>query len=397
MPKALIATVGTGKDNRDIAEALFTSVKGYNPNFTLLLCSSQTVSSTLPLLKAKLEEAGYDHEVREYQEVNDVKFLHRKYCEEITRIAQQGFAKGDITTDYTSGTKSMSAALVLAAFSCDAGSLSYIAGERGGGGRVQSGTEKMETLPTHEFTIGKQIEQAKALFSQHQYKSALSILEAIPHSKAGIFAEERTQLITLGSAFHAWDLFHHQKALKLLKALPNETGFLTQKQKGNYFRHLKAIAENNDKEALKADLYANAERRAEEGKYDDAIARLYRLLELIGQHAFEKTFGCTTSNIALDKLSDDVKAFVKKENPQEPSSYYLALEATFQALEMAGTEEGSLFVVQFDQYRKNMHKRNHSILAHGINPLVHNDYNKFRDVIQHIWQPVAIITFPVIW
>jgi len=48
---------------------------------------------------------------------------------------------------------------------------------------------------------------------------------------------------------------------------------------------------------LIADILNNARRRMKEGKYDDAMARLYRTVELIAQYRLKMKYEIDTSDV----------------------------------------------------------------------------------------------------
>jgi hypothetical protein len=59
------------------------------------------------------------------------------------------------------------------------------------------------------------------------------------------------------------------------------------------------------------DLYSNALRKAESGMYEDAISRLYRVIELISQYRLND-YGIDTSNAILTNYEEDYKKISKQ-------------------------------------------------------------------------------------
>jgi CRISPR-associated protein (TIGR02710 family) len=124
-----------------------------------------------------------------------------------------------------------------------------------------------------------------------------------------------------------------------------------------------------------ADLMNNAHRRIEEGKYDDAISRLYRATELISQ--------IMLLDKGIDEINDriyfkDIKQNIK--NPSELEKYKSRVEkqdtgglrkdmgarAKFQLLKEMGDDRGW---VHYSNLRSDMENRNNSIMAHGLKPV----------------------------
>src|SRR5919106_5464708 len=54
------------------------------------------------------------------------------------------------------------------------------------------------------------------------------------------------------------------------------------------------------------DVFCNARRRSDEGSYDDAVARLYRCLEMLEQHLLFMEHDLLTSDIDLEKLKGKI-------------------------------------------------------------------------------------------
>lgn len=124
------------------------------------------------------------------------------------------------------------------------------------------------------------------------------------------------------------------------------------------------------------DLFCNAKRRESEGKHDDAVARLYRCLEMCSTIAL-KEFGI--ENVAnpdydlfaerIGKSSEEFIAELQKELGYVPEK--LALSAQMELLAIAGSKIGAIYKGMQKEGKGDslMDKRNRSILAHGTNPV----------------------------
>jgi len=131
------------------------------------------------------------------------------------------------------------------------------------------------------------------------------------------------------------------------------------------------------------DLYANACRRAEQKKFDDATARLYRCLEMCSSIELQK-YGMKDPNqpdyaafakhigMDLDTLSQRFKEAEKYELPEKPG-----LRAQMALLLIASSKIAVIYDGMNKQEKNKdsvMEKRNRSILAHGTNPITAEDY-----------------------
>jgi len=132
------------------------------------------------------------------------------------------------------------------------------------------------------------------------------------------------------------------------------------------------------------DLYANARRRAEQKKFDDATARLYRCLEMCSSIELQK-FGMKDPNqpdyasfaqhIDIDLATLSQRFKVAAENYDLPDK--LGLKAQMTLLSLTSSKIPVIYKAMDNQDKNKdnvMEKRNRSILAHGTNPIVAEDY-----------------------
>lgn len=98
-------------------------------------------------------------------------------------------------------------------------------------------------------------------------------------------------------------MFNHEKAQECLKSKEVKTlDEIKDIINRNKSIICQIVSAKNGKTTYKyrfylPDLLANSQRRAYEGRYDDAVARLYRTLELIPQIILEEEYGDYTSSI----------------------------------------------------------------------------------------------------
>jgi CRISPR-associated protein (TIGR02710 family) len=149
------------------------------------------------------------------------------------------------------------------------------------------------------------------------------------------------------------------------------------------------------------DLLSNAIRRSEEGKYDDAVARLYRCLEMIGQIEFQKQFGCGTSRVDPEVLPQSIRAeYCHKhgfKDDKDGKEYLrLGLDAAFNALAEAGNEIGRNYKKNYERIRSVLQTRNQSILAHGQQPVEEKTFEKMRKIVEELFGVQAKVRFPKI-
>ena len=154
--------------------------------------------------------------------------------------------------------------------------------------------------------------------------------------------------------------------------------------------------ESTDKKAFKRDsfkygsyrilasLLNNARRRCEEHKYDDAIARLYRSLELVAQIQLKIKYGLNSSNINIDNLKSrnvNLEYIEELENSKDSltGEIKLGLSQDYNLLYQLDDELGKFYHENENEIRNSIIFRNKSILAHGLNSQSRENYYNFEN------------------
>ena len=386
--KAMLISVGTGKD---VAHGIYFSIDSQNPNSVFFIVSDDSKERTLPRLLEKLKnkKPNLTFEIFENEEVNDVQKLHRTYLDYINDLLKKGFLKENITVDFTSGTKAMSSALVSAALFLEVGKLSYIYGDRDKDGRVLSGTERVNSLyPSAIFSI-KKINRFINLFNVFQFESASKILENEEiHPE---YSNIALTLISLANVYSAWDKFNFHTAFNALKNIEvKRLRELNLKGKiGNDSKILPILCKNELTHEKIYDLYANAERRYKEGKYDDGMARLYRLLEMIAQLEFKKIFNCPTNDVKLEHINPKHHQKIKRKYLDSyDKKIKIPLAFTYFLLADSNNNIGLVFEENKMNIKKLLGQRNQSILAHGSTPINKVEFEKMFIFIKDKFLPL---------
>jgi CRISPR-associated protein (TIGR02710 family) len=372
MKKSLIVTTGIGST---VEDGIFFSIKKQNPTHVCFIATKES-TSTIEKIKEKCRNAGMEltFEEQRVSNENDVDKIYAECIALIDRLLKSGFRKDQIASDYTGGTKAMSAGLVLAAVDREIEGISYVYGDRNQEGRVISGSERLLSpqLPLE----AKVIEKAVLLFNQYQYAACRSVLE--PYRFPSQERRRRVDaLITLSHAFEHWDKFDLGKAKEHLSKLDEETAKeMNIKDKVEKLRQWLYKAHKKEKtldtdgasQLWAIDIFCNAKRRAKEGKYDDAVARLYRVLEMMLQIEYLRIFGEETKVGLVETLE-----------------------------KLSGRDSDSAVLKRFAAKRQELLKllsmRNSSILAHGLEPITKEKYDKCEALVRDILQPEQEVAF----
>jgi CRISPR-associated protein (TIGR02710 family) len=374
MKKSLIVTTGIGST---VEDGIFFSIKKQNPTHVCFIATKES-TSTIEKIKEKCRNAGMEltFEEQRVSNENDVDKIYAECIALIDRLLKSGFRKDQIAADYTGGTKAMSAGLVLAAVDREIEGISYVYGDRNQEGRVISGSERLTTLSPQLPLEAKVIEKAVLLFNQYQYAACRSVLE--PYRFPSQERRRRVDaLITLSHAFEHWDKFDLGKAKEHLSKLDEETAKeMNIKDKVEKLRQWLYKAHKKEKtldtdgasQLWAIDIFCNAKRRAKEGKYDDAVARLYRVLEMMLQIEYLRIFGEETKVGLVETLE-----------------------------KLSGRDSDSAVLKRFAAKRQELLKllsmRNSSILAHGLEPITKEKYDKCEALVRDILQPEQEVAF----
>ncbi|MFQ5852324.1 MAG: TIGR02710 family CRISPR-associated CARF protein [Candidatus Binatia bacterium] len=397
MPKAMIVSLGGSP------EPLIKTLREQRPQIVCFLASQESVD-----LLGKVKEAVASGGItfRDYkvlvEDIIDLAHCYQKALSCADWVTKQGVSADDVIVDYTGGTKTMTAALVLATVSRGFG-FSYVGGSqrtKGGVGVVESGSEEVRigANPWTLFAIQEQQRLAQ-YFNSYQFSACRVLIQEL---SGHLRTEEKQRfdvLKTMVEGYKAWDDFNHRRALRRLEEATVKLreivnlrtgGFLASLSEGlgdnlEFLRHLKQET-GEFKELLHplllSDLFANAKRRIEEGKFDDATARLYRLIEMMGQLEIHKLTGAKTANFPPGEIPEALREeFERRYRSPRDGQIKLSLEATYRLLKERGNEIGQRFYQEHVPFDRIQQARNGSILAHGVTPIAEDRAKEMLDFV----------------
>ncbi len=275
-----------------------------------------------------------------------------------------------IIADYTGGTKSMSAALFLAALHVGA-ELQLVTGERVDLVRVTDLTERETTVRTLRVAARSEFQRLADGWSRYAYQEAAEGFDRLRNDlkTAGLGREElgrfnRAQ--ELSAAFAAWDAFDHKTAANRLKRYRDgQIGGCT-----DWFALAGALArgQNSPWGALHLrDLWHNARRCAARGRYDDGVARLYRLWEAMAQWLLKADCRIDTKVIKTG-LKTSWELYLHLRRDGAAAEFW---NRTTELEGRCGTE------IQLLDLR--LSARNNSIWAHGWDPIGQKGWNSLSE------------------
>ncbi|MEM2816428.1 MAG: TIGR02710 family CRISPR-associated CARF protein [Candidatus Bathyarchaeia archaeon] len=373
--KALIISVGTGTRRdmnaaEDLATALAQSVRHHNPDVTLFVVTCESRERTLPIVIDRAKPKQY--EVIMLEDPDNIQAIYET-LQPIFVQARESYEH--LVVDFTSGTKAMTASLAVLAALYDVNELSYITGKRMNG-IVQAGTEQILSIRPYFISAEQKLKTAIYFFNRAQYSTATAILRQIIRIKDPKIIEKVDPILNLAEAYALWDKFKHIEAFEKLKNIK-----ISDLNKNKQFLGELAsrIGQNREPEPyFIADLLNNAQRRAEEGKHDDAVARLYRTMELIAQYRLKIKYGIESSSCPSGMLPP--KILEKWNIPPGTGKVKLGLEKDYELLEAKGDILGEKYLKD-ESLRHLLLNRNNSILAHGLTPVEMQVWQKLHEKV----------------
>lgn len=299
-----------------------------------------------------------------------------------------------VTVDYTGGTKTMTAAMVLAATAHEGVPLQFMAGRRSNLVQVEAGSEAPVTMPGELLGLARLFATARAFTKARNYAAALAVMR---DAEAGLqrarisVPEAWKERIALWCGWleilEAWDRFRHGGAWDLCAKAQRRGGPLAAAlEAADLPARIEALAKaaGRPEPVLLEDLWLNALRRAGLGLWDDAVARLYRLAEAAVQCRLWTAHGLETKEIPWDRLTETERQGLRPKQADDGREVVeLSLMRALALLTRLDPQDP--VAASWDRRPDGSFRsprwqagRNHSILAHGFEALKEKDWKKAR-------------------
>ncbi|MEO0053938.1 MAG: TIGR02710 family CRISPR-associated CARF protein [candidate division WOR-3 bacterium] len=389
MRRLFIATVGIGRADEDIIPPLTESIREASPDFLLLLVTQRSKPKGEEIVK-NLDRSRDNYQIHPLSADEwDVEALFKEMYEVVYRlIKERAIAPQDVICDFTTGTKPMSAALAFVAVRLGLGRLKYIKVRRNECGYAVSGTERTITFEPHGFQASLMLRSALELMYHYRFDSVLQILEGLQEGLLNEPERRLKQALTkLAYAYAGWDLFDHCRFASNYRQaepekIPELADFMVSDETVDLLDELgRKGRQGKYCELMVVDLLNNARRRIEEGKYDDALARLYRTCELIAQLRL-RARGIDNSNVELDKVPEKSRRWLENYRTRE-GRIEIGLAKSYQLLTEMDDELGKRFTGD-PELQAILNERNYYILAHGCKPIAGRTAEKLLEKVEGI-------------
>jgi CRISPR-associated protein (TIGR02710 family) len=383
--KWLITTVGGS------CQPIITAIKTERPDRVVFVCSDDTngtkgsytqvlgegkvCSSTpgqqpdLPSIPIQAELSKEQYEVLKV-DVDDISDAYEKILKAITKIKEED-PGAEISCDYTGGSKSMSVAIAMAAIDDGSVKIRLVTGPRKDLNKVVGG-EYITSAKVSSIQWHRTREKVNLLLENYHYGAAVDLLAKFIADK-DTPAETRKFLNVL-RAFDAWDRFDYNDAAKYFEFVG---GVICKK----YMPTINCLkkASSSDKWSPEAyllarDVLENASRRAKQGRYEDAIARHYRAVELTAQTYLGHTHQIDTAKVLKDQIPDSVSW--KREISDETPAKIPLWRAWELAVAVGDPKIREFFEPRRQSLLDALNRRNESLGAHGKRPATEKDYKE---------------------
>ena len=303
----------------------------------------------------------------------------------ITKLSRQ-FPGVQFIADYTGGTKTMTAALVCAALERDDVELQLVAGARPDLVRVRDGTERAMAASVARLRLDRAMAPYLGAWRRFAYHEAAEGLGSIRIAAGNPDLERLGFATSLSRALARWDDFDHGGALALIDTYAGRVA----SRFPQMLPTLRLLAKANENDARREparlfDLWLNAERRAKQGRFDDAVARWYRLMEWTSQWQLRINLGVkTTADFPRDKLPPNLHVA-----PASDGNIKLGLMNAWQTVNYHLSGPAKVFIDKHEKrLRGLLELRNNSILAHGFEPVKETDWQELRLWTKESFLPV---------
>jgi len=223
-----------------------------------------------------------------------------------------------------------------------------------------------------------------SLFNNYAYASAKKIFGILEEKSSGEQYLLYSGLKSLSNAFSKWDKFQLNQAIKEL-----EDAIIIFKRIKTYLLIKKLLPQLEEKRSILKkteqkfdlhqiiDLFQNANRRIEENRFDDALARFYCCLEMISRYRLGK-YGIDPSKPDYNKLPKScIEEFKKKNKNILPKE--IELKKGYELLYCLNDPLGKEVEKNKKMFLGLIGLRNLSILAHGTKPISEENIILFKE------------------
>lgn len=373
-------------------ESVEIAVREMRPQ-ALAVIVSQEVLEAVVMKGRELKGEGLRVLYRMVDDPMEISDAFHKFELTLSDLEALGYGRAEVFLDATGGTTPMRLGAALAAMTRGISMVHQRVPQVYADGRWERDhSREVEVAP-----MGNPLEatgllregQAVELFNRRDYGAAALVFEDIALKVSGAERGHYYRgLLLLSEGYAAWDVADYGVALEKLREARDELGVgfaeaaLAERAGALADRisvHLPFLGRVRGRLSMEnlVDMLENARRRiADQGRYDDGVARLYRCVEMYHQWRLLGQ-GISTGKVDWEKVDEEVRERFLKEAKLEELPEILPLHhARLLDRILSGEDLEDEAVL-----RDLLQKRNHSILAHGLEPI---DEDAARRFLEHV-------------
>ncbi|MGF1472622.1 MAG: TIGR02710 family CRISPR-associated CARF protein [Rubrobacteraceae bacterium] len=354
---------------------------------------SQEILPAVVLKCAELEDRArfYYRVVDSPMEISDAfgRFEHL-----LSELEDAGYPRNEVLLDATGGTTPMRLGVALAAMTRGVDMVHQRVPQRYVNGRWErDSTKEIEVHPMQnplEATGLLREGQAVDLFNRRDYAASARIFGDVVEKVSGVARGHYYEgLLLLAEGYAAWDVADYGGALDKLKGAREELGVgfvdgeLAERAGALVERisvHLPFLGRVRGRISVEnvMDMLENARRRiTDQHRYDDGVARLYRTLEMFHQWRLQEHHSVSTAEPDWSKVDEDARRrFLAAAGLEEPPPVLDLTRARLLDRVLGGDVAEDEPVL-----RDLLQQRNHSILAHGLEPIGEKAARRFLEYV----------------
>ncbi len=353
---------------------------------------SQEILETITLKCSQLRARGVEFRYRMVDSPMEIGDAFSRFEHLLSELEELGYGREEVLLDATGGTTPMRLGAALAAMTRGVAMVH----QRVPQVYVDGRWERDESREVEVAPMGNPLEatgllregQGVELFNRRDYGAAALVFEDIVRKVSGVERGHYYRgLLLLAEGYAAWDVANFDGALAKLREARGELGVsfseaeLAERAEALVARistHLPFLGKVRRLSIESVvDMLENARRRiADQGRHDDGVARLYRTIEMYHQWRLSERY-IETSNVDWKKIDEDAKRrFVEETGLAELPPFLDLLRArTLDRILNGDVPEDDAVL------RDLLQKRNHSILAHGLEPIGEKPALRFLEYV----------------
>lgn len=396
--KALLVNVGGAT-----APAIH-ALNTLKPPYICFFVSQETKDIMQKEILPKLEYTYIHHDWIQTNAAQNLIECYRALERGLPRILEKwGVDWSELGIEYTAGTKPMSVAAVLVTIE-KASKYFYVGSQnpsdrKGEIGVVLDGKEYIwfQLNPWEELAVPMR-RDISMTFNLGRFAEAREraekLCQVVPQEMKRIYQA----LADLIHGYELWDRFDIKRAHDyIFRSLDTLQSYIAGKEEplrktleqvqknADFLKRLLSSKDDEYRHLRLLDRIANADRRAKlASKYDDAVARLYSVLEALARYRLWSRYQIKNHQVQIDQVPEEIRQEFKQryaDDEKGGSTLRLGLEASYRLLEALGDDLGKNYRRNYNEVQKVLYARNQSILAHGEEPVKPEVYTSLRKII----------------